>query len=86
MSFSGADSPDSTSPTSLLFTYQVLSEHYNMLGEHEKAVKYIEKAIEMAPTHPELYVVKGKILKDGGDLIQACEFYNQARELDLADR
>ena len=86
MSFNGEESPDSTEPTSLLFCYQVTAEHYNMLGEYTLALGHIEKAIKMAPTHPELYVVKGKILKDGGDLLQACEFYNKARELDLADR
>ncbi|CAD7934204.1 unnamed protein product [Amoebophrya sp. A25] len=85
LAFEG-EGADSTTPTSLLFLYQLLAEHYNIMGEFETALKYMEIAIKMAPTHPELYMMKGKILKDSGDLWTACEFYNEARELDLADR
>ncbi|CAD7969534.1 unnamed protein product [Amoebophrya sp. A120] len=85
-SFDGSDSVDSTTPTSLLFLYQLIAEHFNILGDFGKALQFIEKAIEMAPTHPELMMIKGKILKDSGDLWKAAEFYNTARELDLADR
>eukprot|EP00392_Amoebophrya_sp_AT5.2_P000135 g135.t1 len=70
------ETADSTTPTSLLFLYQLIAEHYNILGDFLKALEYIDKAIDMAPTHPELYMIKGKILKDSGDLWKACEYLN----------
>lgn len=40
-----------------------LAQHYSYLGDTEKALALIERALEHTPTLIELYIVKGKILK-----------------------
>jgi len=74
------------SPTTLLFLYQYLAEHYNLLGNSEKAMVYVDKAIVFGQTLPELFTLKGKVCKHSGDLFAAAEAYEEARRLDLADR
>lgn len=82
----GEGSAKGTLPTSLLFVYLFLGEHYNTLGEYQTAKIFVKKAITFAPTMPEAYRLCSKILKDCGDLTGAAETSDEARNLDLADR
>src|SRR5690606_15547617 len=77
-----ADEP----PTALLWVLYFLAQHADHDGNADKALAYINRAIEHTPTLVELYMTKGRILKHAGDLTGAMEAMNEARELDLQDR
>lgn len=49
--------------SALLWTYYYLAQHYDYLGQTEKALSYIDAAIEHTPTLIELFVTKGRIYK-----------------------
>lgn len=53
------------SPTSLLWTYYYLAQHFDHLRQFEKALEYINSALDHTMTLIELYVVKAKIYKVG---------------------
>ena len=60
--------PDSESSqkepaSALLWAYYYLAQHYDYLGNTEKALSYIDAAIEHTPTLIELFVTKGRIYK-----------------------
>ncbi len=73
-------------PTVDLWVLFFLACHYDRLRNLSKAMEYIEKAIAHTPTQVDLYTMKARIVKHCGDLKQAAEVYNYARELDEADR
>ncbi|EDO40471.1 predicted protein, partial [Nematostella vectensis] len=74
------------SPSALLWTYFFLSQHYDHLRDTEKALDYINKAIDHTPTLIEAYMVKGRIYKHAGDIDKAAEIMDEARAFDTADR
>lgn len=49
--------------SAILWTYYFLAQHYDYLKDTEKALNYIETAIEHTPTLIELFVTKGRIYK-----------------------
>jgi len=63
-----------------------LSQHFTKCGNNEKAIEYIDWCIDHTPTVVELYLAKAKIYKNIGDKEKACEFVEEARSLDLADK
>lgn len=74
------------SPTSLLWVYYYLAQHFDYLNNFEKALEYINKAIDYTPTLVELYMIKGKIYKHAGDIYEAVKWMDEAQSLDTADR
>jgi len=56
------------------------------LRNFDKALEYVNQAIEHTPTVVDLYVLKAKIYKRAGDQRRAATLYDEARKLDLADR
>lgn len=77
---------ETESPTSLLWIYYYLAQHYDYLNNIEKALEYINLAIEHTPTLVELYMVKGKIYKHAGNHYEAVKWLDEAQSLDTADR
>ncbi|KAI1320538.1 N-alpha-acetyltransferase 16, NatA auxiliary subunit [Mortierella claussenii] len=73
-------------PTALLWTLYFLAQHFDFKRATDRALEYINSAIEHTPTLVELYMTKGRILKHAGDYQGAMEALNEARELDLQDR
>ena len=73
-------------PTVLLWLNYFTSQHFYFRRDFETALKYIEAAIEHTPTVVDLYVLKAKIYKRGGNALKASILYDEARKLDLADR
>ena len=73
-------------PTSLLWTYYYLAQHYDLLNDTQAALSYANKAIEHTPTVIELYLIKGKIYKHAGDVHEAAKWLDEAQSLDTADR
>lgn len=49
--------------SALLWVYYYLAQHYDFLNQTEKALSYIDAAIEHTPTLIELFVTKGRIYK-----------------------
>lgn len=58
-----ADDPLPESPTTILWLYYLLAQHYDKLGLVQQALLYIDKAIQHTPTLIELYMIKAKIHK-----------------------
>ncbi|XP_066937561.1 N-alpha-acetyltransferase 15, NatA auxiliary subunit isoform X2 [Macrobrachium rosenbergii] len=73
-------------PASILYVLMYLAQHYSYLGDSEKALQLIDRALDHTPTLIELYIVKGKILKHAGDFVGAYEALQEAQTLDTADR
>lgn len=70
----------------LIWLRWFLTQHYDYLGEHEKALELVGSAIDHTPTVLELYMAKAKVLKHVGDLAEAAKVLDYARSLDTADR
>lgn len=77
---------DKEPPTTLLWTYYYLAQHFDYLNDTESALKYINAAINDTPTLVELYMLKGKINKHAGNLYEAVKWLDEAQSLDTADR
>ncbi|MFH4976949.1 hypothetical protein AB6A40_003658 [Gnathostoma spinigerum] len=80
------DSPLPESPTTVLWLYYLLAQHYDKLGSISKAHMYIDRALQHTPTLIELYMIKAKIHKHAGDVNEAARVMEQAQALDTADR
>ncbi|KAJ3659247.1 hypothetical protein Zmor_010948 [Zophobas morio] len=72
--------------SALLWVYYYLAQHHDYLNQTEKAVNYIDAAIEHTPTLIELFVTKGRIYKHAGDPQEAYKWLDEAQALDTADR
>uniref|UniRef100_A0A182PEH1 N-alpha-acetyltransferase 15, NatA auxiliary subunit n=1 Tax=Anopheles epiroticus TaxID=199890 RepID=A0A182PEH1_9DIPT len=72
--------------SALLWTMYYLAQHYDHLRESEKALDFINAAIEHTPTLIELFVTKGRIYKHAGDVLEAVKWLDEAQSLDTADR
>ncbi|KAI9140409.1 NMDA receptor-regulated protein 1-domain-containing protein [Paraphysoderma sedebokerense] len=84
--FEDNESEESEPPSAKLWVLYYLAQHYDNLGKHEKALGYINAAIEHTPTLVELYMTKGRIYKHAGDQTTAASCLDRARELDFQDR
>jgi hypothetical protein len=58
--------------SALLWAYYYLAQHFDYLGETEKALSYIDAAIDHTPTLIELFITKGKIYKVRTYLLILC--------------
>jgi len=65
-----------------------LAQHYNYKHSRnlKKAVQLIDRLIEMKPKIYDYHMTKARILKHYGNIIEASEVMNHARELDTKDR
>lgn len=70
----------------LLWTYYYLAQHFDFLQDTDKALFYIDAAIDHTPTLIELFVCKGRIYKHAGDVVEAYKWLDEAQGLDTADR
>ncbi|VDO06548.1 unnamed protein product [Brugia timori] len=80
------NSPLPESPTTVLWLYYLLAQHYDKLGSVQQALVYIDRAIQHTPTLIELYMIKAKIHKHSGDAHEGASLMEQAQSLDTADR
>lgn len=86
--FSEEEAKDSAKEpaSALLWAYYYLAQHYDFLGNTDKALHYVNLAIDHTPTLIELFVCKGRIYKHAGDVIEAYKWLDEAQGLDTADR
>ncbi|EFR03747.1 NMDA receptor-regulated protein 1 [Nannizzia gypsea CBS 118893] len=82
---SEANGDDSRFKESVLY---FLAQHYNyhLSRDLEKAMSYVEKAIELSPKSVECWMTKARIWKHYGNLTKAAETMEAARLLDDKDR
>lgn len=74
------------SPTTLLWVYFYLAQHFDNLKQTDKALEFINKALDYTPTLVELYLIKAKIYKHSGNVYEAVKWADEAQSLDTADR
>ena len=84
-SFESSGSPQE-SPTSLLWTYYFLAQHYDYKSDYQKALDLVNAAIDHTPTLIELFTLKAKIYKHAGDPEEAVKWLDEAQSMDTADR
>ncbi|CAB3378713.1 Hypothetical predicted protein [Cloeon dipterum] len=85
--FAMNESESANEPASaLLWALYYMSQHYDFLGDTNKALEAINAAIDHTPTLIELFVTKGRIFKHAGDLVEAYKWMDEAQGLDTADR
>lgn len=85
-SVSDKDKLEKEAPTTLLWVYYYLAQHFDHLRDTERALEFINLAIEYTPTLVELYMIKAKIYKHAGDHYEAVKWMDEAQSLDTADR
>ncbi|KAK0523394.1 hypothetical protein OC842_006160 [Tilletia horrida] len=83
---SSAEAEKQESPSSLLWTFYFLAQHYSSIQNGAAALDVIDAAIAHSPTMPELYLTRARILKRLGDLQGAAHTMESGRLLDGQDR
>jgi len=73
-------------PTTLLWVRVLMAQHCDMMGDTARALEYMDAAIEHSPTLQDLYMLKARIYKHAGALVDASDWMDRARLMDLADR
>ncbi len=86
LTLSADEKEEEQDPTVFLWLLYYAAQHYLFVKDYEKALEFINEAIEHTPTVVELYMVKAQIYKNAGDIKNASVLYEEARKLDLADR
>lgn len=82
---------DQYDPTVKLWTMYFISQLNYFKAKSDASfldvsMKWIDLAIEHSPTLVELYLFKSRILKTQGKVVEASEFIDQGRQMDLQDR
>ena len=73
-------------PPTFIWVYYFAAQHYEILGNSEKALEYINKAIKLTPSVVEFFMVKARILKHNLLYEEASLSMGKAKDLDLSDR
>ncbi|GAU98430.1 hypothetical protein RvY_09579 [Ramazzottius varieornatus] len=78
--------PDEVPASTILWIYYFLAQHRDMKKDYQRAMEYVEMAIEHTPTLVEAYCFKAKILKHMGKLQDAANCMEEAQSFDTSDR
>ena len=73
-------------PTTFIWVYYFSAQHFKILGNSEKALEHINKAIKLTPSVVEFFMVKSRILKHNLLYEEAVLAMGKAKDLDLSDR
>ncbi|KAF9793633.1 hypothetical protein SFRURICE_001992, partial [Spodoptera frugiperda] len=83
----GPDPSEVKQPASaLLWAYYYAAQHFDYKKDTDRALQYIDAAIDHTPTLIELFIVKGRIYKHAGDPVSAYQWLEEAQAMDTADR
>ncbi|WFC95462.1 hypothetical protein MBRA1_002110 [Malassezia brasiliensis] len=80
------DTPVAEPPSSYLWAMYFLAHHYSYIGDHERALAYIDSILVHTPTMPELHMTRARVLKRAGAYQAASDAMEDARLLDGQDR
>ena len=69
------------SPGCLVWLFHFLAQHFDYLGDFERALFYVDKGLAHTPTLIELYVAKGRIFKHAGHIDYAVACLDEAQSL-----
>ncbi|XP_068154753.1 N-alpha-acetyltransferase 16, NatA auxiliary subunit [Drosophila tropicalis] len=72
--------------SALVWTALFLAQHYDYMRDTDRALEYINAAIDHTPTLIELLITKGRIFKHAGDPVEAYVWLEEAQSMDTADR
>ncbi|EDV46699.1 N-alpha-acetyltransferase 16, NatA auxiliary subunit [Drosophila erecta] len=72
--------------SALVWTALFLAQHYDYMRDTDRALEYINVAIDHTPTLIELLITKGRIFKHAGDPVEAYVWLEEAQSMDTADR
>ncbi|XP_067640624.1 N-alpha-acetyltransferase 16, NatA auxiliary subunit [Eurosta solidaginis] len=82
-----ADANLAVEPASaLVWTALFLAQHYDFKRDTDRALEYVNVAIDHTPTLIELFMTKGRIYKHAGDPVEAYMWMDEAQSMDTADR
>ncbi|CAD0203591.1 unnamed protein product [Chrysodeixis includens] len=82
-----SDASEAKQPASaLLWAYYYAAQHFDYKKDTDRALLFIDAAIEHTPTLIELFIVKGRIYKHAGDPVSAYQWLEEAQAMDTADR
>ncbi|KAK7097914.1 N-alpha-acetyltransferase 15, NatA auxiliary subunit-like [Littorina saxatilis] len=84
--FDKEGSGDAEPATALLWVYYYLAHHFDQKRQLQRAMEFVDLGLEHTPLLIELYVLKAKIYKHGGDVDEAVRLMDEAQSLDTADR
>ncbi len=73
-------------PTALLWALYLKCHLHEVSGELDKALLYINEALEHTPTATDIFLKKARVLKKMGQLKAAASVADEGRALDLQDR
>ena len=83
--FAGEDGK-SQPPTALLWALYLKCHLHEVSGDLDKALLYINEALDHTPTATDLFLKKARVLKKMGQMKAAALIANEGRALDLQDR
>ncbi|KAH8408887.1 hypothetical protein KR009_003359 [Drosophila setifemur] len=72
--------------SALVWTALFLAHHYDYMRDTDRALEYINVAIDHTPTLIDLLITKGRIFKHAGDPVEAYVWLEEAQSMDTADR
>lgn len=72
--------------SAVVWTMLFLAQYYDYQSDTDKALEFINAAIEHTPTLIELFIMKGRIYKHAGNPIEAYMWLDEAQSMDTADR
>ncbi len=75
-----------SAPHHIVWVYYYAAQHFDFNKDLEKALTYMDMAIDSTPTVVEFFMMKAKILKHGGMLKESEVSIEKAKKLDLGDR
>lgn len=73
-------------PPVFLWAKYFFAQHYLHFNQLEKALEFVNGALDHSPTLVELYILKARIVKHTGDFEEANNIMQMGRSLDLQDR
>jgi len=86
LGFEGEDGKTKELPDCLVWTYHLLTEHHDRLGQWDDALHYSDLALTHTPTLVELYIARARIHKHRGENMLAAQWMEEAHGLDTADK
>mmetsp|Transcript_25596 Transcript_25596/g.24508 ORF Transcript_25596/g.24508 Transcript_25596/m.24508 type:complete len:891 (-) Transcript_25596:61-2733(-) len=73
-------------PSTTLWTWYLRTYLHEICGEYKAGLELTEKALQHTPTAVDLYEIKARLLKLGGNVSAAADCLDKGRELDKQDR